>query len=71
MRLTIYGRPLRAMVAVHLNDLVRAMVLRVADPRSGVLADGHQAENQSESNRVKPGQTKSRHGEVDCRAKNA
>jgi hypothetical protein len=36
MRFAIYGRLLRAMAADHMSQLLRATLLRVADPRSGV-----------------------------------
>jgi hypothetical protein len=41
MRLTIYGQPLRSLAKHHLSDHVRAMFLRVADPRSGAVKPGH------------------------------
>jgi len=43
MCLTIYGRPLQAMAADHPRELMRVAFLRGADPRSGMLADGHLA----------------------------
>ena len=43
MCLTIYGRPLQAMAVDHPRELMRATFLRGADPRSGMLADGHLA----------------------------